>query len=132
LVALWREALLARAVLNNPASGYQHHPQLIRFRAQPDPIAAINAYLHPVFDESCRRHYHFDANKLITGNYDERIPVTEEQLTYEFEHLRKKLALRDPERYRQILTIRQPEPHPIFMVVPGEMEGWEKRIIIGS
>jgi hypothetical protein len=132
LVALWREALLARAVLNNPASGYQHHPQLIRFRQQPDPIASINAYLQPVFDEACRRNYHFNANKLIPSNYDGRIPVTKDQLSYEFDHLRKKLALRDPKRYRQIVTISQPEPHPIFMVVPGTVEWWEKSLTIES
>jgi hypothetical protein len=33
LVALWREALLARAVLRGETRGYRHHPQLIRFRA---------------------------------------------------------------------------------------------------
>ena len=28
LVALWRETLLARAVMNGATRGYQHHPQL--------------------------------------------------------------------------------------------------------
>ena len=31
LVALWREALLAQAVLRGKTSGYKHHPQLERF-----------------------------------------------------------------------------------------------------
>ena len=124
---MWREALLARAVLNNLTAGYQHHPQLIRFRAQSDPIAAINAYLQPVFDEACRRNYHFNPNKIIPGNYDIHIPVTEEQLNFELEHLSNKLALRDPEKYRLNLSASRPEPHPIFKVVPGEIEFWEKR-----
>jgi len=32
LVALWREGLLARAVLRGRTRGYRHHPQLERFR----------------------------------------------------------------------------------------------------
>jgi hypothetical protein len=34
LVAAWREALLAQAVLAGATRGYRHHPQLDRFRAQ--------------------------------------------------------------------------------------------------
>jgi len=37
LNALWREGLLARKVLENETRGYQKHPQLERFRSQPDP-----------------------------------------------------------------------------------------------
>lgn len=33
LVALWREGLLAQAVLRGRTKGYLHHPQLERFRA---------------------------------------------------------------------------------------------------
>ncbi|MFA7542105.1 MAG: pyrimidine dimer DNA glycosylase/endonuclease V, partial [Lysobacterales bacterium] len=43
LVALWREALLAKAVLAGRTRGYQQHPQLQRFREQADPLAAIDA-----------------------------------------------------------------------------------------
>ncbi|HET8644201.1 MAG TPA: pyrimidine dimer DNA glycosylase/endonuclease V, partial [Vicinamibacteria bacterium] len=32
LVALWREALLAQAVLRGRTRGYTRHPQLARFR----------------------------------------------------------------------------------------------------
>ena len=39
LVALWREALLAQKVLQGQTTGYRHHPQLVRFRAMPDPVA---------------------------------------------------------------------------------------------
>ena len=51
LVALWREALLAKAVLADRTRGYRHHPQLQRFRAHPRPIAAINAYLAVILVE---------------------------------------------------------------------------------
>ena len=45
LVAVWREGLLARAVLRNATRGYRRHPQLIRFRSHPAPLSAINNYL---------------------------------------------------------------------------------------
>ena len=41
LVALWREALLAQAVLRGETRGYRHHPQLARF----DDVGAIAQYL---------------------------------------------------------------------------------------
>ena len=69
LVALWREALLARAVLRGETKGYRSHPQLARFRSHATPVAAINAYLADVFDESVVRGFSFDGAK-IDGAYD--------------------------------------------------------------
>ena len=57
LVALWREGLLAQAVLAGKTKGYRHHPQLARFRAAPSPTGAIAAYLRVVFEESVGRGY---------------------------------------------------------------------------
>ncbi len=37
LVALWREGLLAQAVLSGQTHGYKNHPQLERFKSQPHP-----------------------------------------------------------------------------------------------
>jgi hypothetical protein len=45
LVALWREALLAQKVLQGRTRGYKHHPQLWRFLACADPVAAVATYL---------------------------------------------------------------------------------------
>ena len=45
LLALWREALLAKKVLQNKTKGYKKHPQLIRFKNCSSPIKAINKYL---------------------------------------------------------------------------------------
>ena len=64
LVALWREALLARAVLRGKTRGYRNHPQLARFRAHRSPRAAISAYLGAVHDEAVQRGYSFDARKI--------------------------------------------------------------------
>ena len=55
LVALWREALLARAVLQGQTRGYRRHPQLTRFREHPSPRLAINAYLAAVHAEATLR-----------------------------------------------------------------------------
>jgi len=64
LVALWREALLAQAVLRGGTKAYLHHPQLQRFRAQPSPLGAIADYLRGVHDEAIRRGYAFMARKI--------------------------------------------------------------------
>lgn len=57
LVACWRETLLAQKVLRGLTRGYTNHPQLIRFRAHPQPLEAVAAYLsrlaacaHPLFE----------------------------------------------------------------------------------
>ncbi|WP_312350379.1 pyrimidine dimer DNA glycosylase/endonuclease V [Actinomyces sp.] len=67
LVACWREALLAQAVLAGRTKGYTHHPQLERFREAPDPLAAIAAYLEGIAAEATRRGYHFDTTRIIRG-----------------------------------------------------------------
>lgn len=64
LVAVWREGLLARAVLRGVTKGYRHHPQLERFRASGRPVACIDTYLAVVCDEAERRGYRFDRTKL--------------------------------------------------------------------
>ena len=60
LIACWREALLAQAVLAGRTAGYRHHPQLTRFREAQDPMAAIGAYLMELADEATARGYRFD------------------------------------------------------------------------
>lgn len=64
LVALWREGLLARKVLQGQTKGYIHHPQLFRFRETGTPIHVLDFYLKTVHDESIRRGYHFDLSKI--------------------------------------------------------------------
>lgn len=125
LVALWREALLAQAVLKGQTSGYRHHPQLIRFRNTPSPTESIVSYLRGVFEESCRRGYCFDKSKLaLTGNV-KTIAVTRGQIGYEWAHLKKKLRARAPSWFNKIKSISRPIPHPLFRIVPGPVEEWE-------
>ena len=127
LVALWREALLAQAVLRGQTVGYVHHPQLHRFRAQVSPGGAIAEYLRGVHAEASSRGYAFAAQKINRAHCADRIPVTRGQLLYEWEHLLAKLAVRDQDKRRDLARIVRPQPHPLFRVVAGEVEAWERQ-----
>lgn len=125
LVALWREGLLARAVLKGQTKGYTNHPQLIRFKNYEKPIAIINSYLLNIYRESEVRDYNFNRNKIGPNFTESMISVTQGQIRYELKHLRYKLKKRDPFNYNKIKGIIKPEPNPIFFVVPGDIEDWE-------
>ncbi len=126
LVACWRETLLAQAVLAGRTRGYTNHPQLERFRELDDPIAAIGAYLTGIAAEADARGYHFDRTRIDRpGTADGLIPATQGQLDYEWAHLRTKLAQRDPD-WRARWADGTPTSHPLFRVVPGELESWER------
>ncbi len=126
LVALWREGLLAQKVLKGETKGYTNHPQLERFKATDDPVAAIAAYLHAVADEADRRCYRFDRGKLGERSFSKKLNVTTGQLEYERAHLEAKLKERDPDRYDLLQSVPSPELHPLFEAVEGEVEPWEK------
>ena len=126
LVSLWRESLLARKVLQGKTHGYKNHPQLERFRATLWPLAAIDCYLHFIYVEAVKRGYHFDESKLGARQQCINIPVTEGQLNYELNHLKKKLRLRDLLRYQKVCTVKKPKAHPLFTVVAGGIESWER------
>jgi hypothetical protein len=126
IVALWREALLAKHVLEGKTKGYTNHPQLVRFRNAKDPLSAINSFLLEVQIESEKRGYKFNKTKIGKIKIHQQLPVTEGQLEYEFEHLKKKLFVRDANRFKKINNIKTPKPHPLFRIVNGEVEEWEK------
>ncbi len=127
LVALWREALLAQAVLRGETTGYRYHPQLERFRAQCAPLGAIADYLREVYEEAVRRGYRFAPDKIGPAGGSGFITVTRGQLEYERCHLMTKLAIRDPQAFNQLEHIRRLQPHPLFRIVRGGIEKWEKR-----
>jgi len=125
LVALWREALLAQAVLSGNTRGYLHHPQLLRFRNTAAPLSSIASYLQAVLVESARRGYRFDASKIPLADTAELIVTSQGQLDYEWTHLKAKLRVRDPYLLSTMESIARPDPHPLFRIVPGLVEGWE-------
>jgi hypothetical protein len=126
LVALWREALLARAVLLGRTRGYAAHPQLLRFRAAREPLAAINAYLVEVANEADARGYRFDRRKIIGPRSHPKLSETHGQLLTEWAHLRRKLGARSPEIAGRWRGIAVPAPHPLFRVVRGGARAWER------
>lgn len=124
-MALWREGLLAKAVLSGSTKGYRHHPQLERFRRCGNPLEMIDAYLYHVFLEASARGYRFDETKIEKRAMNLAQPIRRGQLTYEWAHLLSKLWTRDRKRW---LRERQKAPkcHPIFRVVSGAVEPWER------
>ena len=125
LVALWREGLLARNVLENKTKGYRNHPQLNRFRRHEAPLMAIHFYLKEVHEEATRRLYRFDASKIDWNAQARKIEVTSGQLAFEYLHLRKKLMERDGLKLAALPPQGKVEVHPLFMVKEGPVEEWE-------
>lgn len=130
LVALWREALLARAVLRGETRGYRHHPQLERFREQAAPLSAISAYLRVIHDEATARGYSFDRSKVGVARRQLVIPVTRGQLAHEWEHFLNKLAARNPALHERWRATDAPECHPLFHPGPGPVAGWERNLAV--
>ncbi|MCF7972083.1 MAG: pyrimidine dimer DNA glycosylase/endonuclease V [Methylococcaceae bacterium] len=125
LVALWREALLAQSVLSDQTKGYRSHPQLERFKASSDPLAAIASYLRIIASEADARGYKFNKAKIANGSLQSQIQVTRGQVAYEYQHLLNKLSLRDAERYSLFKSVKLIDIHPLFDVVEGEIASWE-------
>jgi hypothetical protein len=124
-VALWREGLLAQAVLAGRTRGYRRHPQLARFLGAPKPRIRISAYLRQVHAEAVRRGYRFDAARIGRGGAVSPTPVTRGQLDYEWAHLRRKLKARSPSWLVGLGRVGRPRPHPLFRVVAGGVAAWE-------
>ena len=126
LVALWRETLLAQAVLRGETRGYRNHPQLDRFKKHSAPLAAISLYLKGVHEEAMARGYSFDKSKIKPTRKAVSLTVTTGQLVYEWTHLLAKLKVRNPVLYRKWQYVEVPEAHYIFTVCAGDVESWER------
>ncbi|WP_227410938.1 pyrimidine dimer DNA glycosylase/endonuclease V [Thermosphaera chiliense] len=128
LVALWREGLLARRVLQGLTKGYRNHPQLARFKKYEKPLDLIDAYLYQVYLEACARGYRFSLSKIRVVELHEAVEVTRGQLIYEFNHLIRKLEKRDKAWLERIRGVDPSsiEANPVFRVVEGDVEEWEK------
>jgi len=125
LVALWREALLAKHVLEDKTKGYKSHPQLNRFKNCPNSLGAINCYLSVVQEEAEKRGYQFDKSKIEWNFKPCKITVTKGQVDYEVQHLKNKLQRRDPIKLKELSAIKSFEVHPLFKIVKGKIEEWE-------
>lgn len=125
LVALWREGLLARAVLSGCTKGYRNHPQLNRFKHLKSPVVTMDRYLSRVFDEAQARGYRFEVSKInYLNNKGAKLQVTDGQLRYEWLHLLAKLEKRDPIKWKTE-RLNLPAPLGCFQVVTGPIADWE-------
>jgi len=125
LVALWRETLLAKHVLEGSTKGYKNHPQLYRFKAMENPVEVVNQYLSEIYFEASHRNYHFDKQKINWIFRKSEMKVTRGQINYEAAHLLNKLHSRDNNKYEELKAIITYETHPLFNVVDGDIENWE-------
>jgi hypothetical protein len=125
LVALWRESLLAKNVLEGKTTGYRNHPQLNRFKQAAKPVEAINQYLSEIYSESLNRNYNFDKQKIDWRFKKSKLTVTGGQLDYEVKHLLNKLKTRDINKYNELRTRTAFEIHPLFTLIDGDIEEWE-------
>jgi DUF4097 and DUF4098 domain-containing protein YvlB len=125
LVALWRETLLAKNVLDGKTVGYKNHPQLNRFKQEKKPVEAINHYLSEIYLESVNRNYNFDIQKINWHFKKSKLIVTTGQLNYEVKHLLVKLKTRDVNKYQELSTKLTFDIHPLFKLVDGDIESWE-------
>ncbi|MCX6278978.1 MAG: pyrimidine dimer DNA glycosylase/endonuclease V [Bacteroidetes bacterium] len=125
-VALWREALLAKNVLEGKTVGYRSHPQLDRFKEAPNPLDAINQYLSNIYDGSIDRHFTFDSAKFRKPIVPLFLTVSEDQIIFEFEHLLYKLKRREINLYKTLKETTIIIPHPMFKTIKGKIEKWEK------
>ena len=127
LVALWRETLLAQAVLRGETRGYRNHPQLHRFKNHSAPLAAISVYLNGIHAVAKKRGYAFDKSKIRATRTPATLTVTSGQMEHEWVHLMAKLKTRSPEIYLKWQEIEEPDAHPMFEVRAGAIESWERR-----
>ena len=126
-MGLWRESLLAQKVLLGETRGYRNHPQLTRFKITKDPLLYIGTYLYYIYLEGRSRGYKFNESKILKYDLNiERLPVTDGQVRYEFNHLLGKLRVRDYRKYEEVKDVENIEVHPIFYIIPGDVEEWEK------
>ncbi len=116
LVAVWREGLLAKKVLEGKTRGYKNHPQLTIFKEYEKPVALINAYLFQIYVEASIRGYFFDFSKIEPLNLKKVVTVTRRQLKDEFRVLLEKLKIRDNRKFEELksLKLNSVEPNPVF------------------
>ena len=145
LLGLWREALLAQKVLHGLTNNYKHHSHMQRFYALPvlDAFQHISDYLFYIWQEGRARGYNFNLELIRKGHRQAPVmlttpaefTVTSGQLALEFQILKYKLKSRHP-KHLELLQKKfgenrmwTPKPNPVFTVIHGEREPWEKFVL---
>ena len=114
LVCLWRDASLGLASLSGRIGRLKNHPDLSKFRYEPNPVQVMEWYLWHVYLEGCVRGFKFSPRKIHRAANCNLMIVASGQLLWEFDHLKLKLQNRNPKRYKLIQIIDKPDPHPSF------------------
>ena len=86
----------------------------------------IASFLSSILEESRARGYRFDGSKIVALPTDMAVVETEGQLLFEWQHLLVKLAVRAPSVHQQFHDLALPEAHPLFAIVPGPKQSWER------
>jgi hypothetical protein len=81
-----------------------------------------------VWVEADLRGYSFDRRKIRSLRVGALFPATAGQLDFEWQHLCVKLGSRNPAWLRHLGKVRRPESHPLFHIVPGPVETWERGV----
>ncbi|HQT26216.1 MAG TPA: DNA lyase, partial [Burkholderiales bacterium] len=73
------------------------------------------------------RGYAFDEGKIGPARNMQALVVTGGQMEYECEHLLSKLKARSPALHQKWQHTEERQAHPIFAVIAGDVEPWERR-----
>ena len=131
LNAVWREGLLAQAVLLGRTTAWKKHSQLLRFQNHGEPISAIGFYLLKIHEEANNRGYNYTRIKISNPSKNIKpMDVTKGQLLFESTILMERLRTRDSRKYEELFDLNRreiiPKPHPLFALTEGDVEHWEK------
>jgi hypothetical protein len=142
LLGLWREALLAQQVLHGETESYKNHSHMQRFYAltREDAMQYMSDYLFYIWQEGKLRGYKMNVENikdprnerpiLITPN--QLFTVTSGQLALEYQILRIRTRERSIKHFTELDTkfpshrLWVPKPNPVFTLVHGRKEEWEK------
>lgn len=117
---------MVKKVFEDNTNVYKQYPQLFKFKLSKQQIIGINFFLKYICIETSKRHYKFHPVKFIEIENKEKINVTTAQINFEKNHLRKKLKLRDKNKYNENIDTINYETQPLFNLINGEIEPWEK------
>ncbi len=127
LRSVWRAGLEAIRQFRGERTWRGRDPHLERWRAHPTPVNALATYLHLIQEHATTRGARFQ-RPLIPGfsKLDSAsIQVTSGQLALEWQIYLSHLRHRDIQTHEVVKEIK-PRPHPLFVVVAGEVESWER------
>lgn len=127
---LWKDGLKAMRLLRGERIGRMHHPQLQRWQELERPIPALFTYLRGLRWAAALRGIRLDRRLLMPCEQLKAgsLQVQAGQLAGEWRLYLAELRRRNIQEWEARRTI-QPKPHPLFTVVPGELEVWEREVL---